>query len=69
MSLITTKEAARRFNLSEVTLRIWRVKGIGPRHHVIGTRSIRYDENEIVSYLEANRRTSTSEALGRKWQI
>jgi hypothetical protein len=54
------KEASRRYNLSESWLAKLRVMGGGPSHIKCGRR-ILYDAESFESWLEARRRSNTSE--------
>ena len=58
------KEAARRFGLSESWLAKLRVKGGGPSHIKCGRRVL-YEAKSFEDWLEARRRSSTSEGPGR----
>jgi hypothetical protein len=55
-----TKEASRRYNLSESWLAKLRVRGGGPSHIKCGRRVL-YDAESFEVWLEARRRSSTSE--------
>lgn len=57
--LINEHEAARRLGLKVSTLRRWRWQGIGPIFCRIGA-AVRYDPRDLVDFIEAGRRTSTS---------
>ena len=50
--LVTVREYAERFGISEDTVRRWARKGIGPRPIKIGPRAVRYRETDINAYLE-----------------
>jgi hypothetical protein len=58
------KEAARRFGLSESWLAKLRVKGGGPSHIKCGRRVL-YEAKSFEDWLEAQRRSNTSEAPNR----
>lgn len=58
--LINEGEAARRLGLSVKTLRRWRWAGKGPRFLKIGA-AVRYDPADLQGFIEAGRRTSTSD--------
>ncbi len=58
--VITEHEAARLLGLSVKTLRRWRWAGKPPRFLKIGS-AVRYDPTELSIFIEAARRTSTSE--------
>jgi len=59
--LLTTKEAAAYLNVSVSFLMKARHRGDGPRYRKIG-RSVRYTEQDLLEWLRARGRTSTSEA-------
>ena len=63
VSLLTSKEAAERLRLRPNTLEIWRTKGIGPNYRKVG-RAVRYVEAEVLDWLDAQTRVSTSQ-IGR----
>lgn len=52
--LLTTSQLAERYHMSELTLRKWRWRGIGPRWVKIAGRAL-YPESEVARW-EANRR-------------
>jgi excisionase family DNA binding protein len=58
--LITEAQAAERLGMKPSTLRRWRWEGRGPGFIKIGHR-VRYRESEVESFIEAGRRTSTSD--------
>jgi hypothetical protein len=58
--LLSEREAARRLGLRIATLQRWRWAGKGPRFLKI-EGSVRYDPNDLGSFLEASRRRSTSD--------
>ncbi len=59
--LINEQEAARLLGLRVSTLRRWRWSGLHIPFHKIGS-SVRYDPQAIQDFIEAGRRTSTSNA-------
>ena len=59
--LITERAAAARLGLKVSTLRRWRWAGKPPRFLKIGA-AVRYDPAELAAFIEAARRTSTSDA-------
>jgi hypothetical protein len=59
-----TKEASQRYNLSESWLAKLRVKGGGPSHIKCGRRVL-YEAESFEGWLEARRRSSTSEESSR----
>ena len=63
--LIDEHEAAARLGLKVATLRRWRWAGRPPHFFKIGA-AVRYDPEELASYIEAARRTSTSDTGGSK---
>lgn len=60
--LIDAGEAARLLGLERATLEFWRWKGKGPKHRVIGTRSVRYLRADVLAFRDANVRTSSQTA-------
>ena len=56
---LTTLELATRWNMSEHTLRNWRVSGFGPRFIKV-CRSVRYRLSVIIAWETANEATSTT---------
>ena len=58
--LLTTKEAADLLNVSVSFLMKARLRGDGPRYRKVG-RSVRYFEADVLDWLKARARTSTSE--------
>jgi len=61
MTLLTQREAALAFRLSERTLERWRVQGIGPRFVRLPNRSIRYRQQDIDADVAARVVDSTSD--------
>lgn len=49
-TLLTEKQLAEIFSLSDVTLRIWRTKGKGPPHVKIGG-AVRYREKDVEAWI------------------
>ncbi len=63
LALIDEHEAARILGLSVKTLRRWRWAGKPPRFLKIGA-AVRYDPTELAAFIEAARRTSTTDTGG-----
>ena len=59
-ALINETEAARVLGLRVTTLRRWRWLGKGPHFVKIGT-AVRYDPTVLADFIDAGRRTSTSD--------
>lgn len=62
--LLTTTEAARFLRLSVATLERFRVTGEGPSYVKLGPAKrarVVYQREDLVAWLEANRRDSTSD--------
>ena len=59
--LLDTPELAAYLDNQTNTLEGWRVKGIGPRYIKIG-RLVRYRIEDVERWIEAQTRTSTSQA-------
>lgn len=61
--LLNERQAAERLGLSVKALQKWRFVGIGLPYVKLGTKSVRYDENDIAAYIQACRvRVGTGEA-------
>jgi predicted DNA-binding transcriptional regulator AlpA len=58
--LLDTTQAAERMGIARQTAAVWRVKGFGPPHILMG-RKILYDPADIDAWIEANRHNSTSD--------
>lgn len=61
--LLTTVEAAALLNLKPNTLEIWRVRGSQPDlpFRVVGVRSVKYAEADVIAFMNRDVRTSTSQ--------
>ena len=58
---LTEKHTGKAINTAPSTLRAWRVKGKGPRYYKIGGK-ILYKQSDLDAWIEAQARTSTSQA-------
>ena len=58
--LVDEREAAKRLGLAVATLRRWRWVGRNPRFVKIGG-AVRYDPADLDAFIDACRRTSTSD--------
>lgn len=58
---LDSTQLAERLTNRKNTIEGWRVKGIGPRYVKIG-RLVRYRIEDVDAWLEAQTRTSTSQA-------
>ena len=58
--LLTEKEAADYLNVAPATLRRWRWASRPPRFVKIGA-AVRYDPADLEAFIEAGRRTSTTD--------
>ena len=58
--LINTKEAAAILGVKKNTMEGWRLRGEGPRFRKIGSL-VKYTENDINAYIDAQTRQSTSQ--------
>lgn len=58
--LLTEVDASQILNLKVTTLRRWRWSGEGPPHIKLGG-AVRYRRSDLEAYIEAQRRTSTSD--------
>lgn len=59
-TLLTEKQLAERLSISSRTLQTDRQRGGGIPYLKIG-RSVRYDRDDVVAYLNSRKRTSTSD--------
>jgi predicted DNA-binding transcriptional regulator AlpA len=59
--VIRTRDAAQYIGLTASTLEKLRLTGGGPRFVRIGTRAVGYCIDDLDRFIEAGRRTSTSE--------
>lgn len=48
-AFLSSKQVAQRLNFAEITIRLWRSRGIGPRWIKIG-RQIRYSIDDLADY-------------------
>lgn len=49
-ALLTPKEAAAFLQLTEKTLEKWRSKGIGPKFRRMGHRTVRYSQDDLITW-------------------
>jgi DNA-binding transcriptional MerR regulator len=61
MKLMTTKAVSDMFSVPEGTLRYWRKVGLGPPWLKL-EGSIRYAQEDVLRYIERNRRTPSVRA-------
>jgi DNA-binding transcriptional MerR regulator len=63
MQLVTTNEAARILGMKPQTLRLWRLRGTGPRYVRFGgpTGRAAYSVEELEAFVTERMRRSTSE--------
>lgn len=57
---ITSAELAVRVRVSEQTIRLWRMRGTGPKYLKLG-RKILYRESDILAWEEVSTRRSTKQ--------
>lgn len=62
LALISTDDLAALLQVSPITLRIWRLKGRGPRYLKLG-RSVKYRRGDIEVWLQSRCVASTSEVV------
>ena len=60
LRLLKEGQAAEILNVEVATLRRWRWAGLGPRFVKIGS-AVRYDPADLGAFVEAGRRSSTSD--------
>jgi DNA-binding transcriptional MerR regulator len=61
MRLLTTKSLAEMISVPEGTVRYWRIVGLGPPWIKL-EGSIRYAEEDVLEYINRNRRTPSVRA-------
>ena len=67
--LLSEREAAKILGVSRATLERWRLQGHSgektrapvPLFIRLGARAVRYDPNDLAEFIDARRRTSTSD--------
>lgn len=59
-TLLTPEQAASLLSIKPATLARWRWEGRGPRFVKIGSR-VRYEEHDLLAFIDAGIRTSTSD--------
>jgi predicted site-specific integrase-resolvase len=59
--LLPPADAAEMLGVSERTLEGWRRRGTGPRYVVLPSRRVRYADTDIMLWLAARQRRSTSD--------
>jgi len=52
--MLTTTELAERWSLSEITLKKWRQKSIGPKYVKLGGRNVLYRIQDVIQYEKQN---------------
>lgn len=62
ITLLNNAETAELIGIRPNTLEVWRWKGMGPVFRKIG-RSVRYLESDVLTWLDAQVRTSTSQTI------
>lgn len=58
---LTTTETAERLRLAPQTLRLWRLRGVGPRYVKPSRSRVLYPEEEITSFLKSRTFLSTAQ--------
>lgn len=59
--LLSRADVARALGVKPHTLAVWAVKGFGPPTVKVGSRAM-YDEADIERFIEARKRSSTSDS-------
>ncbi len=59
--LLNTRQAAEMLNISPQTLMYLRVQGNGPLYVRLGRRMIRYRDEDLLAWIAASARKSTSD--------
>jgi predicted site-specific integrase-resolvase len=65
MKLLTTKSVSELLSIPEGTIRYWRKVGVGPTWVKL-EGSIRYPEEDVLRYIEQNRRTPSVRAYAEE---
>jgi predicted DNA-binding transcriptional regulator AlpA len=60
--LLTSAEVGEWIGVTPAALSAMRFKGRGPRYRKLGSRTIRYDENDVQDWIDQSARTGTFEA-------
>jgi predicted DNA-binding transcriptional regulator AlpA len=63
--ILRTPQAAEYLSLAESTLEKLRLSGAGPRFVRLGARAVGYDLRDLDEWIDAQKRTSTSERARR----
>lgn len=58
--LLDDRALAAILKIAQQTPRKWRLQGVGPKYLKIG-RCVRYHPDDVAAYIDAARRTSTSD--------
>lgn len=61
-NLLTEKQAAEFLGFTARALQKWRIQGTGPKFVRISSRAIRYQVQDLIDWIEENKRQSTSES-------
>jgi hypothetical protein len=61
--MITINSLSAQISVSVPTLNRWRIEGCGPQYIKAGRRVL-YDPNDVATWLDSNRRQSTSQIMG-----
>ncbi len=61
--LLTEKEAAKLICYTQRALQNWRLRGGGPRYVKVSARSIRYQRRDVIEWIEARKRSYTSQSF------
>lgn len=60
IKLITAGQTATLLGVRVSTLESWRLRGVGPRYRKL-SRLVRYSEADVLAWIDAQTRTSTSQ--------
>jgi predicted DNA-binding transcriptional regulator AlpA len=62
--LINTQQVAEMLGVKPITVKLWRVKGQGPRWKKVGAKAVRYSVADVQAFLEqSDKAARTSSTL------
>ena len=57
--MLKDKDVAKIFGVKPQTVRVWRMRGVGPPYILAGDRTVRFDPVEVENYIKTRQRKST----------